>query len=379
MALPLDGIFVLDFSTLLPGPLATLMLAEAGAEVVKVERPVVGEDMRAAGPDWQGESLSYAVLNGGKKCIALDLKSEHAVSQLTPLIERADILVEQFRPGVMERLGFGYDAVRLINPDIIYCSITGYGQTGPKRLTAGHDMNYIGDGGVLSLSTGLPNHPTIPPALIADVGGGSYPAVINILLALRQRDQTGTGTHIDIAMSDNVLPFAFDGFTRGVALGGELKNGAERLTGGLPRYQLYPTSDGRLVAVAAIEQKFWDAFTEVIELDPELREDHIDPASTIKVVGEILASRSSNEWAPLLEAADCCCTIVRNTNEVRDDPHFKARGIFDHRVMGRGGGSVPALPIPVAPQFRSPPGTTPPVGAVGSDNEAFGIKEPEEL
>ena len=379
MALPLDGIFVLDFSTLLPGPLATLMLAEAGAEVVKVERPAVGEDMRAAGPDWQGESLSYAILNGGKKCIAIDLKSEHAVTQLIPLIERADILVEQFRPGVMERLGLGYDAVRLINSDIIYCSVTGYGQTGPKRMAVGHDMNYVGDSGVLSLSSGPSEQPTIPPALIADVGGGSYPAMINILLALRQRDQTGEGTHLDISMSDNVLSFAFDGFTRGVALGGELKNGEQKLTGASPRYQLYPTSDGRLVAVAAIEQKFWDAFTDLIELEQKLRDDHADPQATTKAIGIILAARPSTEWGPLLEATNCCCTIVRKINEVGDDPHFKARGIFDWSVKGAGGCSVPALPIPIAPQFRRPREASPSVPAVGADNEAFGIKGSEEL
>ena len=378
MALPLDGLFVLDFSTLLPGPLATLMLVEAGAEVVKVERPVVGEDMRAAGPDWQGESLSYAVLNSGKKCIAIDLKSEYAVSQLTPLIERADILVEQFRPGVMERLGFGYDAVRLINPDIIYCSITGYGQTGPKRLAAGHDLNYVGDSGVLSLSTGPTEQPTIPPALIGDVGGGAYPAVINILLALRHRDQTGEGTHLDICMSENILAFSFEGFTKGVALGQELQNGNETLTGASPRYQLYPTSDGHLVAVAALEQKFWDVFTSVIDLDPELREDQVDPAATIKAVGELLRKRSSKEWQPIFDAANCCCTIVRNTNEVRDDPHFKARGIFDRSIKGAEGECVPALPIAIAPQFRNRADKSQPVPAVGSDNEAFGIKEPEQ-
>ena len=188
MTQPLDDILVLDFSTLLPGPMATLMLAEAGAEVIKLERPGSGEDMRLTEPMIEGRSLGYAILNRGKKSIALDLKAEGAVASLRSLIEKADVIVEQFRPGVMERLGLGYDAVRTLNSKIIYCSITGYGQSGPKRDVAGHDMNYVGDAGVLSLSSGSVDSPTAPFGLIADIGGGTYPAIMNILLALRQRD-----------------------------------------------------------------------------------------------------------------------------------------------------------------------------------------------
>ena len=371
--LPLSGLLVLDFSTLLPGPLATLMLAEAGAEVVKVERPGTGEDMRAADPMYQGESLAYAVLNRGKKCIALDLKSKKAIAELTPLIERADILVEQFRPGVMERLGLGYQAVAKLNQNIIYCSITGYGQTGPNRLKAGHDLNYIGDSGLLSLSSGPSDRPTIPPALIADVGGGSYPAMVNILLALRHRDQTGEGTHIDIAMSDNLFAFSFQAFAQGAGIGEDLPNGSGAFTGGSPRYNLYPASDGRLVAVAALEQKFWNVFCAKIDLPTELRDDQNDPDATRQAVAEILAGRSSDDWHRIFEKADCCCTVVRNMNEVQNDQHFAERGIFNWTIEGAHGGSVTALPVPIAPQFRLPPGQSKPVPGVGADNQAFGV------
>ncbi|MEP4561715.1 MAG: CaiB/BaiF CoA-transferase family protein, partial [Nitratireductor sp.] len=165
---PLDDILVLDFSTLLPGPMATLMLAEAGAEVIKFERPGTGEGARHANPKLNGESIGFAVLNHGKRSVAIDLKAEGAVESLRPLIENADVLVEQFRPGVMDRLGLGYDTLRRINPGLIYCSITGYGQTGPKAASAGHDLNYAGDSGVLSLSRGPDDHPTMPSGLIAD-------------------------------------------------------------------------------------------------------------------------------------------------------------------------------------------------------------------
>jgi len=163
MTQPLSGIRVLDFSTLLPGPLASLMLAEAGAEVIKVERPG-GEDMRRYGPFVKGESVPFAALNGGKICIEADLKDAAARERLTPLIESADILIEQFRPGVMERLGLGYDALRAINPRLIYCSITGFGQDGPRCGEAGHDINYQALTGLLSLSPGTPAAPKKPPA-----------------------------------------------------------------------------------------------------------------------------------------------------------------------------------------------------------------------
>src|SRR5262249_49346756 len=201
MTQPLSAITVLDFTTLLPGPLATLMLAEAGAEVIKIERPG-GEELRRHPPHIDGESAVYALLSRGKKSIVLDLKEPGGRARLAPLLERCDVLVEQFRPGVMARLGLGYDAVKAINPRAVYCAITGYGREGPRRHEAGHDLNYIAATGVLALSPGPADRPTVPPALIADIGGGAMPAVMNILLGLRQRDITGEGSFIDIAMTD---------------------------------------------------------------------------------------------------------------------------------------------------------------------------------
>jgi hypothetical protein len=175
---PLEGIRILDFSTLLPGPLATLLLAEAGAEVIKIERPETGDEMRMYHPRWGTDSANFALLNRGKKSVALDLKSDDGRKRLAPLIASADVIVEQFRPGVMSRLGLDYETVSAINPRIVYCSISGYGQTGPARDVAGHDLNYIGDTGLLSLSYGDLERPVVPPALIADIAGGAYPAVM---------------------------------------------------------------------------------------------------------------------------------------------------------------------------------------------------------
>lgn len=371
MAQPLNDILVLDFSTLLPGPLATLMLAEAGAEVVKLERPGTGEDARYTHPKIDGLSIGYAILNRGKKSIALDLKAEGAVESLRPLIERADVLVEQFRPGVMERLGLGYEAVRSLNPGIIYCSITGYGQTGPKRDLAGHDLNYVGDSGILSLSRGPDEQPTMPFALVADIGGGSYPAVVNILLALRERDRTGQGAHLDIAMAEGAFAFAYWAHAKRVVAGEPVQNGADRLTGGLARYRLYTAADGRQIAVGALEEKFWQAFCDVIGLAPELRDDLVDPGASTAEVARLLAARPASHWAPLLAAADCCCSVVKSPQEAAADPHFAERGIFDWKVR-MGGRRVPALPLPIAPALRAPSqdATAP---DLGRHNEEFGL------
>lgn len=349
----LAGITVLDFSTLLPGPMATLFLAEAGAEIIKVERPGRGEEMRGYTPKWGQDSANFAMLNRGKKSVALDLKDVGARERLRPLIDRADIVVEQFRPGVMARLGLGYEDIRAIKPDIIYCSITGYGQTGPSATRAGHDLNYIGDTGLLALSCGTPQTPVIPPALIADIAGGTYPAVLNILLALRQRDRTGEGSYLDIAMAENLFPFLYWVLGEGQATGDWPGNGDALVSGGSCRYRLYPTVDERFVAVAALEQKFWQSFTAAIRLEAEFIDDSVDPARTMQRIGEIIATRTAEEWAPVLAVADCCCSIVRSAAEAMADPHFAARGVFANRLVNEAGDEMAALPTPIAANSRA--------------------------
>ena len=364
---PLSGLLVLDFTTLLPGPLATLLLGEAGAEVIKIERPG-GEEMRHYEPRFDGESAMFAQLNRGKRSLVLDLKIASDREKLVPLIERADILVEQFRPGVMARLGLGYAAVKAINPKLIYCSITGYGQTGPRADEAGHDLNYIGHTGLLALNPGPPDRPVVPPALIADIAGGTLPAVMNILLALRQRDRSGQGCHLDIAMTDAMFTFAGHALASGHATGEFPGMGGARLSGGSPRYQLYPARDGKLVCCAALEQKFWDVFTSTIGLAPELADDRRDPAATRAAVASIIAGRSGEEWRPLFAASDCCVTIMATLEEALRDPHFSGRGLFVHQVAGPTGATMPALPVPIDPQFRDDPATIRAMPKLGDEN-----------
>ena len=368
---PLDDILVLDFSTLLPGPMASLFLAEAGANVIKIERPGSGEEMRVYQPKWGANSVNFALLNRGKKSLALDLKNPDDKATLTPLIEKTDVVLEQFRPGVMASLGFDYDTVAAVNPGVVYCSITGYGQNGPKRDVAGHDLNYLGDTGMLALSMGTAETPVIPPALIADIAGGAYPAMMNILLALRNRDRTGKGCYIDVSMADNLFPFMYWALGNGQAAGDWPKNGAELVTGGSPRYRLYPTSDGKFVAAAPHEPKFWAAFTDDIGLDESLRDDSQDPGTTAAAVATIIAGQTANHWEPLFTAADCCTTIVKTVRDALNDPHFQARGLFDARLANENGDEISALPVPLVHSLRSHAEETLSAPTLGEHNRDF--------
>jgi crotonobetainyl-CoA:carnitine CoA-transferase CaiB-like acyl-CoA transferase len=347
---PLSGIVVIDFTTLLPGPLATLMLAQAGAEVVKIEPPG-GEATRFYPPYAGGKSATFTMLNAGKTCREIDLKTDAGRAQAMEWLKRADVLVEQFRPGVMARLGLSYESVRAINPRLIYCSISGYGQTGPRAQQAGHDLNYIGNTGLLALAPGVAA-PTVPPALVADIAGGSFPAVMNILLALRQRDATGQGCHLDIAMTDAMFTFAWHALATGTE--GKLPGPGEGLlAGGSPRYQVYRAKEGGLIACAALEQKFWQTFCGVIGLAGPRANDLADAAATRDAVAAIIATKTADEWRPVFAAADCCVSVVVSLEEALADPHFVARGLFSRRE----GAVVPDLPLPIDPAFRAKPKT----------------------
>ncbi|GGK50106.1 CaiB/BaiF CoA transferase family protein [Salinarimonas ramus] len=355
--LPLSGITILDLSTLLPGPLATLILAEAGARVIKVERPG-GEDMRRFPPMREGRSLAYAMLNAGKEIVELDLKDASERPRLEALIREADVLVEQMRPGVMGRLGLGPDALHAINPRLVVCSITGYGQDGPRAQEAGHDINYQALTGLLSLAPGSPEHPATPAALVADIAGGSLPAVIDILLALRLREITGEGSHLDVAMTDAMATFAWLARAELEATGRPPAPHGGLLTGGSPRYGLYATADGRYLALGALEDKFWARACAGLGLEPALADDTRDPAATKAAVAAIVRSRDAAHWRAVLEPLDCCATVVRTLDEAAADPHFAARGLFRARAETEGR-QMPRADVPLAAALRRDAGESP--------------------
>ena len=348
----LEGIKVIDFSTLLPGPLASLFLSETGAEVIKIEKPGVGDEIRLSNPQWGEQSVSFSLLNRGKKSLSLDLKDPKNLKILIPILKEADIIIEQFRPGVMKRLGLDYESIKKINQDIIYVSITGYGQYGPKSMVAGHDLNYIGNAGLLSISMGRENDTVVPPALVADIAGGSYPAVINILLALRKRDLNKEGSYIDLSMTENLFPFMFWGLGSGFAHNKWPGNSDGVLSGGSPRYNIYKTSDGSYVAAAPLEDRFWNKFCEAIELPKKFIKMQNDQEKVIQEIRKIIGQKEKNYWLDVFNKADCCCSIVKSVEEAINDNHFKVRKIFENKIINNLGEEIPALPIPVDMQFR---------------------------
>lgn len=352
---PLEGIRVLDFSTLFPGPLATLLLAEVGAAVVKVERPGGGDPGRAGRSplDEDVAEIDFALLNRGKKSVVLDLKTPDGCAAARRLATEADVLVEQFRPGVMARLGLGYEALRELNPRLIYCSISGYGQNGPLANVAAHDLNYMARSGMLGISVDASGKPVLPQGQIADVGGGSFPAVINILLALMQRRQTGRGCYIDVAMAENT--FAWMRRVLAPVLAGHPPTppGSLSSAGGSPRYGVYLALDGVALSVAANEERFWTRFCDLIGLSATERNDKTDPVGVKALVAARLATRTGEEWERVFFGEDVCVERVRGVDEALKDPHFLERGIFSRKLRLHDKRLVPALPVPLSQQFLS--------------------------
>lgn len=348
---PLAGIRIVDFSTLLPGPMCSLLLAQAGAEVIKIERPGSGDEMRSYVPKFGDDSVNFALLNQCKRSVALDLKDAAGLEQAIGFIRTADVLIEQFRPGVMERLGLGHAAMRALNPRLIYCSITGWGQEGPLAHVAAHDLNYQAETGLLALTAGVDGTPGIPNTLAADISGGAYPAMMNILLALRARDTNGQGRFIDVAMADNLFTLMYWGLGNGFAAGEWPQPGGGLVTGGTPRYQVYRTRDDRFLACAPLEQKFWDNFIRVLEA-PHLHADAADPVGVRTAVSAIIVTRTADDWMRRFEGVDACVSIVKSLREAVDAPHFHHRGVFAGRLAAADGTEIPALPLPLAPAVR---------------------------
>ena len=347
----LEGLRVVDFTTLLPGPFATLILAEAGAHVTKIEAPA-GDPLRANPPHVQGTPVSFALLNRGKTCLSLDLKDQDQRARAEQLILQADIVVEQFRPGVMARLGLDYAAMSARRPNLIYCSITGYGQDGPDAQLAGHDLNYLARAGILSLGGNGQGRPAMPPTQIADIGGGALPAVLNILAAVVQRERTGKGAFLDVAMAENVLGWMHGSFARALCGETEPGPGEGRLFGGSPRYQIYETADGRFLSVAPLEEKFWKTFCATIGLDPARIAELGEGAVLISEIAGILGRKTCAEWVALFQGKDVCVEPVRRVYEMLNDTHFGTRAVFEQKLEIVPGMTLAALPVPLAKALR---------------------------
>ncbi|MDX1456013.1 MAG: CaiB/BaiF CoA-transferase family protein [Marinobacter sp.] len=325
---PLQQLKVLDFSTLLPGPYATMMLADMGADVLRVEAPDRMDLTRVMPPHDDGVSTAHTYLNRGKRSLGLNLKAEGSAEIIRKLVMEYDVVIEQFRPGVMDRLGIGYEALKAVNPRLIYCAITGYGQTGPYRDRAGHDINYLSIAGV---SSHCGRQDSGPPPLgiqVADVAGGSHHAVMGILAAVIHRQHTGEGQFVDISMTD--AAFALNAMAGAACLAGGVEQQPEgALLNGGSFYDYYQTQDGRWLSVGSLEPQFLARLCDVIER-PELKSyglsqnpEHQQALKT--ALREAIGQKPLTEWQTIFAEQDACVEPVLTISEAAEHPQLKAR------------------------------------------------------
>jgi alpha-methylacyl-CoA racemase len=354
----LRGVRVLDLSRLLPGPFLTMVLADMGADVIKVEDPRVGDYLRAFPPAKGGLGGRYLAVNRGKRSLALDLKAPAGRDAFLRLAERADVVVESFRPGVMDKLGLGYAELSARSPRLVVCSISGYGQTGPYAHRAGHDLDYIGLAGVLAMGGPAGGAPAMPGVQIADLAGGALWSATAILGALVGRERTGRGAHLDISMTEGALALLAAELGN-LECGARPTRGVETLNGGMACYGVYRTSDDRYLAVGALEPKFWIALNQAIGRPPQIAELAGDAAQQAKVRGEleaIFATKTAAEWNELLAAHDCCVEVILEPAELADHPLHRARGVFFTVDGGAGIGPLRQVRTPVGePVSPRPP------------------------
>ena len=363
---PLTGVRVLDLTRLLPGGVLTAVLADLGAEVIKVEEPVLGDYMRWGDPKTGGESAASWIVGRGKQSLGIDLKSPEGVDVFLRLAETAHIVVEGFRPGVVDRLGVGYDAVRERNPKIVYASLTGYGSDGPMRDAAGHDINYISYAGVLGM-TGPPGGPVCPPGVqVGDLGGATLLG-IGMLAALYSAATTGQGSRVEVAMYDAALAWTSIHAGEHWASGHVPDPGRMLLNGRYPCYNVYACSDGRFVSVGAVEEKFWANFCTVVGR-PDLVSRQFDESAR-EDVAELLKTRTRAEWVADLETAEACVAPVLDLGEALAHPMAQARSMVrDAPLDASGTATALTLGAPIRIDGRPlATGSAPP--RLGADTE----------
>ncbi len=333
-ALPLEGIRVLDLSRLLPGGFCSLLLADYGADVLKVEDTAAGDYVRWAPPLVEGAAASAAsalflALNRNKRSIRVDLKTAAGREVLLALARSHDVVLESFRPGVLDRLGVGWEVLCAANSRLVLCSITGYGQDGPLRDRAGHDLNYLGLVGMLDLGGDAPGAPPLqPPAQIADLGGGALMAAFGILAALRERDASGEGQHVDVAMADGALSWLAFVAARALAGGGVPERGRDALAGGLVCYRPYACADGGWVTLGALEPRFWAAFCRGVGREDLVEEQFGAPGGAAHAALEaIFAGRTRAEWEAFAGEVECCLEPVLGLDEALASEQVAARAM----------------------------------------------------
>lgn len=346
---PLEGIRVLDFSRLLPGPYCSLILSDLGAEVIKIEEPGQGDGTRILPPLVGGQSAVFMALNRGKKSVSLNLRAPSAQRALQEIIGSCDVVLEGFRPGVMDRLNLGYSTLSAKNPGLVYCSISGYGQSGPYRHKAGHDLTYSALGGILGVSGPEGGPPTVPGIQVADLAGGSWPAAVSILAALLERTRTGLGAYLDISLTDGALGMGV------LSLAGVLADGSpalpERmpLNGGFVNYRTWLCKDGKSLALGALEPRFWFKFLESVGL-PHLQGGLcVEGEAREQALGTLEAlflTRTRDEWVSTLDPLDVCAEPVLSAEEAAWHPLHRGRGMIREVQTSEGPVDAVMTPLP---------------------------------
>ena len=363
MGLPLEGIRVLDLTRLLPGAYCTMLLADMGAEVIKIENPKDGDHFRWVEPLSHGKSVLFDALNRNKKSMKLNLKNPTGVKLFNELAKKADVVFESFRPGVLDRLGVGYDALKKINAGIIFCSLSGFGQGGPYLLKPGHDLNYISIGGLQGLN-GRRGGELVPPAIqIADIGCGAANCAISILAALVGRKQSGDGQYIDVAMLDGVVSWMSMAITQYHEDHKIPESGNMTFTGAHASYNIYKTKDSQYVSLGCVEEKFWVNFCEAIGR-PDLGKYHMPNAKdkrleVIQEVSGIMLTKTRDEWCEILDGVETCFAPVKTIPETMADPQVQHRKLIVEMDHPKGGKTVQiACPIRFSKEslsMRTPP------------------------
>jgi alpha-methylacyl-CoA racemase len=384
MSLPLDGVRVLDLSRLLPGGFCSLLLADFGAEVLKVEDTGAGDYVRWAAPLYEGadqsaQSALFLSLNRNKRSIRVNLKSDEGREVLLRLAREYDVLLESFRPGVLDRLGVGYERLRERNPGLVYCAITGYGQDGPYTARSGHDMNYLGLIGLLGLTGERDGPPIQSGGQIADLGGGALMAAFGILAALRERDRSGEGQFVDVSMADGALSWLAMVAARYFADGVVPHRGDLELAGRLVCYRPYAAKDG-WVTLGALEPKFWQAWCRGVDREDLIEKQFEPPGSQAHAeVEQIFLARTRDEWQAFASEHDCCLEPVLDLDEALDSELVRAREMVVE-LDQPGAGRIKQLNTPIR-MSRTPGGVHSPGPVLGEHTDevlaAAGYSEAE--
>ncbi len=374
----LGDVRVLDLTSLLPGPYCSLLLTELGAQVIKIESPL-GDLARQVPPFHGRTSVFFASLNHSKRSIGLDLRKPAGVELMSRLVEQADVLLEGFRPGRAERLGIGSAACLRWNPRLIYCSLSGYGQTGPDRERAGHDLSYLARVGLLGLNRRSGEAPILPPVQIADLAAGSH-AAMAVCAALYARERTGAGRVLDVSMVDSALHWMGPLLAMQQA-GMELEPGGLLLGGRFPFYNVYRTADGGHVALATVEPILWCEFCRAVErldLAPQQFADGEARAALFAELEVIFAQRTSADWAALIRERDLAAEVVVPPASVPQDKHLAARGALQSLPTADGEGGLvvgPAVRVREAEPFPLAPAPDLAADTLGVLREVLGLEQ----